>query len=124
MVINKIIMKHKTFYFGFGSAMDYPDWQNGLSTSTRPDKVNSDHEFDYKNPFRPRLRRLLKKFDKNINIGFNHHTVYVAKGKAIRPVITKITHALIAAGWKLGDFNRNMRVDAIWDANKNENYEN
>lgn len=106
--------KDRTYYFGFDSAMDHPDWANGISTSLNKERVQKSWELDYKNPFAPRLKRQLKKFEKQVNIGFEFHTVYVAKGKAIRPLITKVAKALIEAGWQLGDFNKNMRVYELW----------
>lgn len=108
-------MKNRTYYFGFLPALDCPDWQNELQTSLDKETLQRDYELDYKNPFRPRLRRQLKKFEKNVNIGFNKHTIFVEKGKDIRELMTEITKALIKAGWQLGDFNRNGRVDDIWN---------
>lgn len=107
--------KNRTYYFGFDSAMDHPDWSNGISTSLNKERVQKPFELDYKNPFRPRLRRQLINFKNNVNIGFDFHTIYVEKGKEIRPLITKVAETLIAAGWQLGDFNKNMRVSDIWD---------
>lgn len=107
--------KNRTYYFGFGTQMDYPAWQNGLLTSLDKEKILDWHDYKYKNPFAPRLRRLLKDFDGKISIGLDHHTVYVEPEEGIRPVIYDITRKLIKEGWQLGDFNRNMAVDDIWE---------
>lgn len=106
--------KDRTYYFGFDSAADHSIWQNCVSTSLDKDRVQKPFELDYKNPFRPRLRRQLKKFENNVNIGFDFHTIFVGKGKEIRPLIRKVATALIKAGWQLGEFNRNMLVYELW----------
>ena len=112
--------KDRNYYFGFDSAMDHPLWTNCISTSLNKERVQQSYELDYKNPFRPRLKRQLKKFEKQVNIGFENHTIYVAKGKEIRPLITKVAKALIKNGWQLGDFNKNMRVFELWSDSQNK----
>lgn len=108
--------KERVWYFGFGDSGDYPEWQTGLLTSLdKEELIEQYYHYDYKNPFVPRLRRLLKKYEENINYGLEHHTVWVKKGKGIRPLINEISRILINEGWILGDFNRSLAVDDMWD---------
>ena len=107
-------------YFGFGDVGNYPSWPRGLLTSLDEKKIPDQYyQYDYKNPFTPRLRRLLKKYEKNINLGLTHHTIFVEQGKGIKPIIHDITRILIANGWVLGEFNRSMSVDDMWEEYQN-----
>ena len=107
--------KDRKFYFGFGSQMDYPEWQNGLETSLWKDSCPTPERAYQSNPFKPRLRRLLKDHEDNIEFQNTFHNITVERGEQIRPLVYDITRKLIAAGWEVGDFNRNMAVDDIWE---------
>ncbi len=106
----------QTLYFGFGTQMDYPEWQNGFETSTQKDKVLDPYDYGKKDPFSKKLKKLLEeKYGDKVRIQMTYHDVVVEKGKEIRPVVYSIARDLIAAGWELGDFNKNGAVDDIWE---------
>lgn len=107
--------KDRKFYFGFGSQMDFPEWQNGLETSLWKDCCPEPYDAYESNPFKPRLRRILKKWKDKIHFQNTYHDINVDRGEQIRPVVYDVTRELINAGWQVGDFNRNMAVDDIWE---------